>query len=155
MHWSSPLDFLHDGGWIAVVFFVFLGLLLLRFLIQCVICWMVYRAAESVPPEHREIEPALAFLLLVPCLDIFLNFLVQPSVARSYRRWFESRGDTSEGDCAENLAWWYAITTVCAHVPCVPFAGLVAVILQIVFLLRVSRLRSKALALTRGDGGMR
>lgn len=147
MHWSFLPDFLRDGAWGAVLLFVFLGLLVVRFLIQFFVCWMVYRAAEAVPPEHREIEPALAFLLLIPCLEIFLAFLVQPCVARSYRRWFAARGVTSEGDCGEGLAWWYAITSVCAVIPCVPLAGLVAIVLQVLFLLRISGLRRQGLAL--------
>jgi hypothetical protein len=140
-------DFVDDGGLAAIVVVAFLGVLLVQFLIQLVICWLVYNAALTVPPEHREIEPALAFLLLVPCLGLFLNFLIQPAVARSFKRWFAARGVTTEGDCGESLAWWHAITSVCALVPCVPFVGLTAIVLQIIYLLRLSRVRSTARAM--------
>jgi hypothetical protein len=139
--------FMDDGGLLALVFFFFLGVLLLHFLIQVLICWFVYNAALAVPPEHREIEPALAFLLLVPCIGLFLNFLIQPAVARSFKRWFAARGVTTEGDCGESLAWWYAITSVCALVPCVPFVGLAAIVLQILYLVRLARVRAAGRAM--------
>jgi hypothetical protein len=138
----------HDGGDLAALaLFAFLGVLLVHFLIQALICWFVYNAALDIPAEHREIEPALAFLLLVPCLGLFLNFLIQPAIARSFKRWFASRGVTSEGDCGESIAWWYAITSVCALVPCVPFVGLAAIVLQVVYLVRLARVRSTARAM--------
>ena len=139
--------FLHDGGLAAFLVFLFLGVLLLYFLIQLFVCWCVYNAALTVPSEHREIEPALAFLLLVPCLGMFLNFLIQPAVARSYKRWFAARGVTNQGDCGESVAWWHAITSVCALVPCVPLAGMAAIVLQIIYLLRLSRVSAAGRAL--------
>lgn len=134
-------------GLLLLALGVFLGALIVGFLLQLLVCWLVYNAALAIPKEHREIEPALAFLLLVPFLGVFLNFLVQPAVSRSYRRWFAARGVTTEGDCGESLAWWYAILCVCAWVPCVPLAGLVAIVLQVVYLLRLRRVHAAGRAM--------
>src|SRR5260221_12215584 len=141
------LPHLGDGGLLTAFVLFFLGLALLHFLVQVLVCWFAYNAALLVPPEHREIEPALAFLLLVPCLGLFLNFLIQPAVARSFRRWFAARGVSTEGDCGESLAWWHAIAGICAYVPCVPFAGLAAIALQIVYLVRLARVSATARAM--------
>jgi len=139
--------FFENGGPVVVLALLFIGFALLYFLVQLVACWFVYNTALLVPAEHREIEPALAFLLLVPCLGLFMNFLIQPALSRSYKRWFAARGVTTEGDCGESIAWWHAIAGICAYVPCVPFAGLAAIVLQIVYLLRLSRLRTSARAM--------
>jgi hypothetical protein len=135
------------GGLAAIGLALFFGALLLGYLVQLLVCWFVYNAALPIPAEHREIQPALAFLLLVPVAGTFLNFLVQPAVSRSYKRWFAARGVTTEGDCGENLAWWYAIAGICAWVPCLPFAGLAALVLQILYLVRLGRVRAAGRAL--------
>ena len=122
--------FFENGGPVVVLALLFIGFALLYFLVQLVACWFVYNTA-----------------LLVPCLGLFMNFLIQPALSRSYKRWFAARGVTTEGDCGESIAWWHAIAGICAYVPCVPFAGLAAIVLQIVYLLRLSRLRTSARAM--------
>ena len=88
---------------------VFFGSLVLSYLLQVLVGWCVYNALLSVPAEFRELQPALAFGLFVPLVGTVLGFLIQPAVARSYKRWFAARGISTEGDCGENLAWASAI----------------------------------------------
>jgi len=143
---------LHGGDFVPAALILFLGLLVLGYLVQVLLSWFVYNAALLIPAEHREIQPALALLLLVPVVGTFLNFLIQPAVARSYRRWFAARGVTSAGDCGESLAWWYAILGICAWVPCLPLAGLAAIVLQTLYLLRLLRVRAHGLLRVEHEG---
>jgi len=121
---------------------VFFGSLVLSYLLQVLVGWCVYNAVLPVPAEFREIQPALAFGLFVPLVGTFLGFLIQPAVARSYRRWFAARGISTQGDCGENLAWCSAIGGVGAWVPCLPFAGLAAVVVQVLYLVRLARVKA-------------
>lgn len=147
--WIPPAVF-ERGGWLAVALLVGLAFFALRFLLQLCVCVFLYRAGSDVPAEHRELEPALAFLLLVPCLDLCASFLVQPCLARSYRRWLAARGAAGEGDCGENLAWWHALLGVCGIVPCVNLLALpAAIVLHVLFLVRLARVRRSALGLAR------
>jgi hypothetical protein len=124
---------------------LFFGTLVVSYLIQLLVAWCAYNAALPIPAEQREVEPVMGLVLCVPFVGTFLNFLVQPALSRSYRRWFAARGVTGEGDCGENLAWWCAIVSVGAWVPCLPLAGLSAIVLQVLYLLRLRRLCRRAL----------
>jgi hypothetical protein len=135
---------MHD--FVAAYLLLFFGALVVSWLIQLLVGWCAYNAILPIPAEQREIEPALAFGLMVPFVGTLLNFLVLPALSRSYQRWFAARGVTGEGDCGENLAWWHAIVSVGAWVPCLPLAGLSAIVLQVLYLLRLRRLCRRASA---------
>ena len=121
---------------------VYLGSLALSYLLQVLVGWCAYNALLPVPAEFREVQPALAFGLFVPVVGTFLGFLIQPAVSRSYRRWFAARGITGAGDCGENLAWCCAIGGVGAWVPCLPLAGLASVVVQVLYLVKLTRVRA-------------
>ncbi len=142
---EPPLD--AGPSLLRVALVLFFGALALSYLLQLLVGWCVYNAVLPVPAEQREVEPALAFLLVVPIVGTLLNFLIQPAVARSYRRWYAAHGLTSEGDCGESLAWWYALASVCAWVPCLPFAGLAAIVIQVLYLVRLTRVKSASRAI--------
>ncbi len=132
----------HGGELLRVALLLFFGALIVSYLLQLLVCWCVYNAILPIPAEQREVQPALAFLLLLPCVGTLLNFVIQPALARSYRRWFAARGLLGQGDCGENLAWWHAIAGVCAWVPCLPLAGLASIVIQVLYLLRLARVKS-------------
>ena len=130
------IDGEHLLAWALVLFG---GSLFVSYLLQLLVAWCAYNAALPIPAEQREIEPVMALCLAVPFVGTLLGFLVQPALARSYRRWFAARGLPGDGDCGENLAWAAAIVGVLAWVPCLPFAGLAAIVLQVLYLLRLRR----------------
>ena len=134
-----------DGEHIlAAYLLLYFGSLAVSWLIQLLVAWCAYNAALPIPAEQRELEPALALCLAVPVVGTLLGFLVQPALSRSYKRWFAARGLPGDDDCGENIAWGGAITGVLAWVPCLPFAGLAAIALQVMYLLRLGRLRRLA-----------
>jgi len=138
---------LHGGDLVAWALLLYLGSLAVAYLLQLLVAWCAYNAALPIPAELRESEPALALLVAVPVVGTLLGFLVQPGLARSYRRWFAARDVPGDGDCGENLAWGCAITGVLAWVPCLPFAGLATIVLQLLYLARLARVRRASRAL--------
>jgi len=138
---------LHSGDLVAWALVLYFGSLAVAYLIQLLVAWCAYNAALPIPAELRESEPALALLVAVPLVGTLLGFLVQPGLARSYRRWFAALSAPGDGDCGENLAWGSAITGVLAWVPCLPFAGLAAILMQVLYLLRLGRVRRASRAI--------
>ena len=132
------------GDLFALYLLLYFGALLVSWLIQLLVGWCAYNAALPIPDELREVQPVMGLILCVPVVGTLLGFLVQPALARSYKRWFAARGAEGDGDCGENLAWASAITGVLAWVPCLPFAGLAAIVLQVMYLVRLARVRARA-----------
>ena len=100
------------GGEWAFILIVLGVAVAIGIVINAIVCWLTSSALSSVPSEHREMEPGLVWLLLIPCFGVFWSFFVFPKVARSFRRAFEARGETRHGDCGVAIGWWIAICAV-------------------------------------------
>lgn len=126
------------GGEWAFILIVLGVAVAIGIIINAIVCWLTSSALSSVPSEHREMEPGLVWLLLIPCFGVFWSFFVFPKVARSFRRAFEARGETRHGDCGVAIGWWIAICAVLGIVPCVNYAaGPAYLILLILFLVKI------------------
>ena len=139
--------FQNGNGQMAVIL-LFVGIALaVMILINVFVCWLLQRAYASIPAEHRQMEPAMVWLLLIPCFNLIWNFMVFPKLGRSFRAYFESKGDTSHGDSGEKMGLWYAICTVCSIIPCVGYvAGPASLVLLIICLIKFSDLRNRVIA---------
>ena len=69
--------------WGLGIFMIVMLLALVTIAIHVLICWLISSALSAVPEEHREMEPGLVWLLLIPCFSIIWNFFVFPKVSRS------------------------------------------------------------------------
>jgi hypothetical protein len=125
------------GGAIAMGFAVFL-------LINVVVCWLLYNALDRIPASFRQMEPAMVWLLLIPCFSWFWNFMVFPKIARSFKAYFDSVQATDVGDCGEKLGLWYSILIVASIIPFLGwFAGVAALVLLILYLIKATELKNR------------
>lgn len=96
------------------------------------VAWFLSDTLARIPAEHRKQEPGLAWLLLIPCVDVVWKFFVWPKVAESFQSYFVSKGRTEFGDCGAQLATIYCgigvVTLILGCVGQIPIVGLVALI---------------------------
>lgn len=118
--------------------FAILGIILLVvFVVQAVICYLVYINYKAIPPEHREMEPGMVWLNMIPCVALVWNFFVFPKLSKSYRNVFTANGVMDVGDCSEGLALAYAIVYACGIIPCVNYiAGPASLVIFIIYLVK-------------------
>lgn len=110
--------------------------------ISAVISLLVYNAQKAIPAEHRKIEPGLIWLLLIPLFNLVWNFFVFMRVPESYRSYFASIGRANVGETEKKLGLGYSICVVCTFIPCLGFfAGIAALVLLIIFLVKIYGLK--------------
>jgi hypothetical protein len=118
--------------------------ILISLAISLVICFLLYSVQKRVPAEHREIEPGLVWLLLIPLFNIIWNFFVFLRIPESYQNYFRAQGRVDTGDCGRGVGLALAICGVCSMVPCVNYiAGPAYLVLLIIFLVKAWDLRSR------------
>jgi hypothetical protein len=112
--------------------------------IAIAICLFLSSCLKRVPPEHREMEPGMVWLLLIPCFSIVWNFFVYIKIPQSFQRYFNSIGRYDVGDCGQQLGLWYSILVVVCMVPFVNYiAGPAALIVWIIFLVKAAGLKGQ------------
>jgi hypothetical protein len=137
-----------DTAAIVVAILIFLGILFAVMLaVSIFVSWMLYRANEALPVQHRKSESWQAFLLLIPLFNLIWNFVMLARVSSGMQSFFQAKNDESVGDCGANLGLWYSISCLVA---CVPYVGclgaLAAVVLLIMYLMKINNLRTRVLA---------
>lgn len=135
----SP-DKLLVGG--LLVFFVIFVLVMLG--IGIAVCFFLSSCFRRIPPPHRQQEPGMVWLLLIPCFSIVWNFFVYPKLADSFASYFHAQGRTDVGDCGRGIALAYCICAACAIIPYLGLlAALAALILWIIFLVKALDLKKQ------------
>lgn len=69
--------------------------------------YLIYRAAASVPPEHRRIEPGMVWMLLIPLFNFVWMFFVVSRVSGGLASALQSRG-VDRGDCGRFKGMFFA-----------------------------------------------
>jgi hypothetical protein len=106
--------------------------------------WQLHRAFDAVPEPYRQMPGWQVWLLLIPCFGIVWNFFVFQKLPRSMQAYLESRGDGFSVGSLEQLGLWYAILSVASIVPYIGGCfGLAALVVLIIFLVKVVELRKK------------
>ncbi|MFQ5653876.1 MAG: hypothetical protein ACE5GW_03980 [Planctomycetota bacterium] len=146
--WPEDLPFSQAGELdpfvVAIIVFV---VFLLFFGAHILICTLLYKCFQAIPPRFRRQEPGLVWLLLIPCFPLVWNFFVHPRLAESYRDYFRAAGSTEFGECGRGVALAYCIVSLCAIIPCVNYiAGPAALVLIILFLAKAWDLRGVVLS---------
>ena len=122
------------------VLFLLFGVLALG-IIPMVFLYIDY---QRVPPAFRKLDPALVWLLLIPCFNSIWNFFVYPKLSDSFAAYFQSIGDNSVGDCGRGLGLAYSI---CCVVSIIPFlgclTGLASLVLLILYLVKANELKNR------------
>jgi Trk-type K+ transport system membrane component len=83
-------------------------------------CYSLFDALSTVPAEHREIEPWVPWLMLVPLVQLVVNFIALTKTPRSLAKALAAKGDSSQGDCGEQLGLF---TAIAALIPCINVLG--------------------------------
>ncbi len=92
-------------------FLSFLPLLLIIFLI--LISYTHYKALKQIPSKYRKISPWLAWLILIPGINLILIWIISVfQLPASFKNYFNTKGKTELGDCGRNLglAWALVLT---------------------------------------------
>lgn len=114
----------------------FCGFFLLLIAIHVAILYYVYTCVQRIPPQFRQIEPGMVFLLIIPFFNIVWNFFVYPKIADSFKAYFNSVGRADVGDCGKTLALVYCILVCFCIIPylnlCIGIAVLVIFIILLV-----------------------
>ena len=87
---------------IGAVFWMIVGGALAYFFKTCV---------AVVPSQHHKLDLGKIWFIAIPYFGAIWNFSVIPKVSETFRSYFSEQGDTSEGDCGQQLA-----TILCALV---------------------------------------
>ncbi|HMD55497.1 MAG TPA: hypothetical protein VKJ65_13190 [Phycisphaerae bacterium] len=110
--------------------------------ISVFICWAVYSCYERIPQQFRVRESWMVWLLLIPLFNLVWIFFIYPSLATSYKKYFDSIGRTDVGDCGYSIALAYCICSCCSIVTGF-LTGIAALVLLIIFLVKAWELRSQ------------
>jgi hypothetical protein len=138
---ARDFEDLSPGEQIAVIVGGSLCLLVLL-AITVTIIYLLYKSLDAVPPEFREMEPSMVWLLLIPCFNLVWNFFVYTRVARSYQNYFHEHGRFNVGDCGAGIGIAYSVCVVLVSIPCLNyvtgiFCGPAALVLQIIYLVKL------------------
>ena len=137
-------DFMHDNGWVAVALIASAIVVAVTLIIHIFVCWLLYTISNRIPARFRLMDPGLVWLLLIPCFYMVWNFFVYPKLSRGFKAYFESVNDATVGDCGLQIGTFYAVAVVCTLLPCVNYvAGPAAIVLLIVYLIKVNELSKK------------
>jgi hypothetical protein len=113
-------------------------------IISAVICWLIAGCYERIPEKFRTMTPGKVWLLMIPCFNLVWGFWVYPGLSKSFQAYFDSVGDKTVGDCYAKIALWLCICQACCIVPCLNYlAGLAALVLLILFLIKTNELKNK------------
>lgn len=106
-----------------------------------IICFFLYKIFQRVPTQFRVMEPGLVWLLIIPCFNLVWNFFVFIRLSRSLKRYFNSVGNQTVGDCGEGLGLGYSICEVARLIPCVGLlVWVAALVLVILYLVKANQL---------------
>jgi hypothetical protein len=135
-----------------MVMFGLIGLAV-GYAILALICWLLSSALAAIPQEYRDMEPGMVWLLLIPLFPLVWNFFVYRRIPSSFQKYFAAQGVTDRGDCGDSIGLWYSICVVLGCIPCVNYiAGPAALILLIIFLVKITGMKGQVKAATAGTG---
>jgi hypothetical protein len=136
----------NDAATFAAILLVAGITLAISLAISLLVAWLIYRANEALPAQHRKTESWQAFLLLIPLFNLVWNFILLARVSAGFASFFESKNDASVGDCGAKLGLWYSICVIGCWVPLVYCVAVPAgMVLLILYLVKISSLRTRVL----------
>jgi len=118
--------------------------ILVSLAIHAFICYLLYRCYDRIPPQFRRQQPAMVWLLMIPCFAIVWNFFVYPPLSKSFKAYFDSINRTDVGDCQESIGLAYSICGVASLVPYLGcLTGVGALVLLIIYLIKTNDLKNQ------------
>ncbi|MEM7163893.1 MAG: hypothetical protein AAF581_00430 [Planctomycetota bacterium] len=130
-----------EEGVLAVILVVAGIIILVALAFQLWACYFLMKCFEKIPESYRRQQPAMVWLLLIPCFGIIWNFFVLPNLALSYQDFFRANGRYENDDCGHGIALACCICSAASLI--VALAGLVSLVLLIIFLVKAKNLRDE------------
>ena len=97
-------------------------------------------------PENRAIQPAMVWLLLVPCFNVVWHFFVVLKMARTLGAEFQKRGLAESPAPGQTLGLIMCVLICCAAIP-IPFlrplAGLGGLVCWILYWVKIAGFSKK------------
>jgi len=84
-----------------------IGCIGVMILVKILFLWLTYDAAKVASPEHRSMDPALVWLLLIPLFNLFWNFRALPAVSDSLAATLKDKGQDGD-DAGRSVAITYS-----------------------------------------------
>ena len=120
----------------AVIFVVVL-------VIEIFVLFQLYKVAARIPEEHQQVGPVMVWLLLIPCVNLVMLFIVFPGIVKGFKSYFASQDRTDVEDCGAGLVKWFLITAVASIVPFVNYiAGPAAFVIFIMLFMKFLSLKN-------------
>lgn len=80
------------------------------------------KALNRCAPESRAMEPAMVWLLLVPCFNVIWDFFVVINMSKSLAAEFQRRGMSEDPEPGKKLGLIMCILACCLPIPFLGFA---------------------------------
>ena len=129
-------------GILFVIFgliFVLIGLVVMIFYILT-----LQKALNRCAPENRAMEPAMTWLMLIPCFSLVWHFFVVLKMAKTLGAEFQKRGIAEETEPGKTLGLIMCILGCCACIPLVNYlCGPAALVCWIVYWVKIAGFSSK------------
>ncbi|MBC7964341.1 MAG: hypothetical protein H7Z17_00325, partial [Fuerstia sp.] len=126
-----------DGTSLAIILAIYGVIFLVILGIQILICWQLSKLQSALPEQFRRHSPGMAFLMLVPFLNLVWVFIYPLGLSDGYAQFFNSQG-VNNGDCNKQIALWWGICTVASIIPCLGvFLALASLVLMIMFFVKM------------------
>ncbi len=148
------------AGMVGIACLAVVAIIVVIVLAVCIVlCVLISNCFKRIPQQHREMEPGMVWLLLIPCFNIVWNFFVWSKLEKSYKNYFDSVGIQDVGDCGHSINLAFCIVTACCLIPYVNrIAGLASLVLFILCLIKANELKNRipldADRLPQDSGGM-
>ena len=114
------------------------------FVINVIVCFLIYKPLSKLPKNLHPFNPGLVFLMLVPIANFVMPFMISTSFIDGFKNYFASVGDQSNGDCGKTIGLTWAIASVCSLIPYLNFiSGPVALVCMIIFIVKLRSMANK------------
>jgi hypothetical protein len=135
---------LSNGAGIAAVFTIALIVCAIALLPAIFYILTIQKALNRCAPENRAMAPGMAWLLLVPLVNIVWQFFVVINVAKSLGSEFQKRGIAEEPEPGKKLGLIMCILACCGFIPLLGIlCSLGALVCWILYWIKIAGFSSK------------
>lgn len=102
------------------------------------------KALNRCTPESRAMEPAMTWLLLIPCVGTIWHFFVVLNMAKTLGAEFQKRGIPEEPEPGKMLGLIMCILIVCGVIPFLgPLCSLAGLVCWIIYWVKIAGFSKK------------
>lgn len=116
------------AGALAAYFGFIVCMSIVSLVLSIYIAYSLYDALNTVPVEHRELEPWVPWLIFIPVVGIVVYFLGFIKTPKSLEKALNATGSNPHGDCGGSNGLWGMILCV---IGCTAPIGIVLVIMSL------------------------